>query len=423
MGPQGETGPEGPQGPAGGGIWSSQGSLAYYFGPVAVGTDSSATQFTVRSGNPGYTPFRIATRSTGPVSYDNYIDVRGLSLDATNSLGADASIALNSQSDGNVLLALGGGDVGVGTITPVARMQIVGGTDVEPGSGGFLVLGEESQASLGFDNNEIMSRTNGVPTGLFLNSKGGNVLVSNYAGSTGKLGIGVSTPKERLHVAGDYYGRGHLYLYAYEGDGSDGTAYVQARDDSGSSSIDLALRSQSNGNFVQNMVCRSNGRVGIGTATPLATLHVNGTTRTNVIQITGADVAERFPTSEAVEPGMVVAIDPDAPGMLRVSCDAYDHRVAGVVSGAGDIPVGAVLGNLPGLEDAPPIALTGRVWVRADATGHAIAPGDPLTTSPRPGHAMKAVDRDRAHGALIGKAMSALAEGETGLVLVLVNLQ
>jgi hypothetical protein len=52
----------------------------------------------------------------------------------------------------------------------------------------------------------------------------------------------------------------------------------------------------------------------------------------------------------------------------------------------------------------------------------AIEPGDLLTTSNIPGHAMKAADQARWPGAVIGKAMSSLNEGE-GLVLVLVNLQ
>jgi hypothetical protein len=97
--------------------------------------------------------------------------------------------------------------------------------------------------------------------------------------------------------------------------------------------------------------------------------------------------------------------------------------VAGIVSGANDFPAGAVLGNLPGHEDAPPIALSGRVYVLCDATMHAIEPGDLLTTADAPGHAMKVTDYPRAQGAIIGKAMSALADGEKGLVLVLVNLQ
>jgi len=40
-----------------------------------------------------------------------------------------------------------------------------------------------------------------------------------------------------------------------------------------------------------------------------------------------------------------------------------------------------------------------------------------------PGHAMKASDPTRAHGTVIGKAMTRLEKGKTGMVLVLVNLQ
>jgi len=141
-----------------------------------------------------------------------------------------------------------------------------------------------------------------------------------------------------------------------------------------------------------------------------------------VIQITGADLAEKFPVSEDVEPGMVMAIDPDRPGQLRVARVEYDRRVAGVVSGANDLATGVILGNLPGTEDALPIALSGRVWVYCDASDNPIKPGDLLTTSSTPGHAMKVTDYPRAQGAIIGKAMSSL-EDDRGLVLVLVSLQ
>jgi hypothetical protein len=142
-----------------------------------------------------------------------------------------------------------------------------------------------------------------------------------------------------------------------------------------------------------------------------------------VLEITGANIAEKFPASEKLEPGMVVAIDANNAGKLCLARGAYNTCVAGVVSGANDFSVGAVLGNLPGLKDAPPIALSGRVYVHCDASNAAIEPGSLLTTSNTPGHAMKATDRDRSHGAIIGKAMTALKRGERGLVLVLVNLQ
>jgi hypothetical protein len=151
---------------------------------------------------------------------------------------------------------------------------------------------------------------------------------------------------------------------------------------------------------------------------------VHGRLKVGILEITGADLAEKFKSSDKeIKPGTVMEIDPTRPGELRVAREAYSTRVAGVVSGAGDIPVGAVLGNLPGHDDAPAVALSGRVWVQCDADLAAIAPGDLLTTSYTAGHAMKATERDRAHGAIIGKAMSTLAQGERGLVLVLVNLQ
>lgn len=68
------------------------------------------------------------------------------------------------------------------------------------------------------------------------------------------------------------------------------------------------------------------------------------------------------------------------------------------------------------------VALGGRVYVKADAAFGKIKPGDLLTTSSTPGHAMKVKEHDQAQGAILGKAMSRLDEG-TGLVLVLVTLQ
>ena len=123
-------------------------------------------------------------------------------------------------------------------------------------------------------------------------------------------------------------------------------------------------------------------------------------------------------------PGMVVVIDPEHPGRLTPSTSAYDCKVAGIISGAGGVATGMTMGHDGTIADGEhPVALSGRVFCLVDATECAVAPGDMLTTSNTPGHAMKATDRERAHGSVIGKAMTPLALGERGLVLVLVNLQ
>ena len=69
-----------------------------------------------------------------------------------------------------------------------------------------------------------------------------------------------------------------------------------------------------------------------------------------------------------------------------------------------------------------PVALTGRVYCKVDASFGAVEPGDLLTTSPVSGHAMKVSDHSKATGAVLGKAMTSLESGR-GLVLVLVSLQ
>ncbi len=160
---------------------------------------------------------------------------------------------------------------------------------------------------------------------------------------------------------------------------------------------------------------------------PSFELDVNGTTRTKVLKITGgADLAEGFDVASSdspVTPGMVVSIDPKNPGKLAVSVEAYDRRVAGIVSGAGDVMPGMIMSQVGTVADGEhPIALTGRVYCLVDARFGAIEPGDLLTTSATPGHAAKVDDHAKATGAVIGKAMSGLSEGR-GLVLVLVSLQ
>jgi hypothetical protein len=168
------------------------------------------------------------------------------------------------------------------------------------------------------------------------------------------------------------------------------------------------------------------GRVGIGNIVPGETLDVDGNVRCEVLKITGgADLAEPFDVADEtdVEPGTVMVIDPTRPGQLQVSRHAYDRCAAGVISGAGGIDAGLLMGRTDSAADGScPVALTGRVYCRATAANGPIEPGDLLTTSDLPGHAMKVTDHARAVGAIIGKAMTALPAGE-GLVLTLVGLQ
>jgi len=118
--------------------------------------------------------------------------------------------------------------------------------------------------------------------------------------------------------------------------------------------------------------------------------------------------ATSFPVSEAVEPGDLLALDPERPGELRRASDPADPSVVGVASAA------------PPVSDAVArvlVAGAGFVSVKADASFGAIAPGDFLTSSPTPGHAMKAPVPALA-GTVVGKALERL-DGGTGTIRVL----
>ena len=266
--------------------------------------------------------------------------------------------------------------------------------------------------------------------------------------NTGNVGIGTATPTAKLDVNGNTIVRGNIsfdddirsiifpptaapnepMVYMFSSGTSNADRMVIAHSPSFSDWGFQYRDSDDSIHFLragatQMRIGLADGNVGIGTASPAAKLDVNGTARVRVLQIVGADLAEKFPTAETLEPGTVVEIDPEIPGHLRKARGAYNRRVAGVVAGANGLSEGIVLGNLEGSESHTPIAMSGRVWVHADATHEAIEQGDLLTTSDTPGHAMKASDPTRAHGTVIGKAMTRLEKGKTGMVLVLVNLQ
>jgi hypothetical protein len=135
-----------------------------------------------------------------------------------------------------------------------------------------------------------------------------------------------------------------------------------------------------------------------------------------------ADFAEDFDVAaqEDIEPGTVVTLD--EAGAVQTSRRPYDKRVAGVISGARNFRPAITLDRSPSRNSRLPVALVGKVYCKVDADSAPIAVGDLLTTSPTPGHAMKAEDAVKSFGAVIGKALRPLNAGQ-GLIPMLIALQ
>jgi hypothetical protein len=132
-------------------------------------------------------------------------------------------------------------------------------------------------------------------------------------------------------------------------------------------------------------------------------------------QVPAADVAEYMQVAENVTPGTVLVIGKG--GVLRPSLTAYDTHVAGIVSTQPGVSLGTKENGNPGEAQ---IAVAGKVPCKVDASNGPIEEGDLLTTSSRPGYAMKATDPKI--GTVLGKAMGSLESG-TGTIEVIVTLQ
>jgi hypothetical protein len=137
---------------------------------------------------------------------------------------------------------------------------------------------------------------------------------------------------------------------------------------------------------------------------------IDGTLSTN-----NGDFAEMLPAVEGLEPGDVLAVDQE--GNLTRSLQPHQTSVVGVYS----TQPGFLGGAAEGLTDQVPLAMIGRVPVKASAENGPIEPGDLLVASATPGHAMKA-SADPPLGSVIGKALAGLEEG-TGVIQMLVMLQ
>lgn len=123
------------------------------------------------------------------------------------------------------------------------------------------------------------------------------------------------------------------------------------------------------------------------------------------------DFAEMFPSPDALVPGEIVVFGDASQQVKRSTGESYSRTIAGIVS--------TRPGFLAGENSAGsyPIALAGRVPTLVSTENGAINIGDPLTTSTRPGYAMKATEA----GPILGYAAEPFS-GSTGSVIVYVNV-
>ncbi|HUE37539.1 MAG TPA: hypothetical protein VMO20_09125 [Candidatus Acidoferrum sp.] len=324
---------------------------------------------------------------------------------------ADSSGGTFSDTGPNQFQIRASGGVGIGTVNgPQQYLSVRGGMNIDQANdnAGFINNGNTNGYGLTFGSGSgegiASKRTSGgnqygldfytgfadrmsIDNSGDLTINGGQLFLTSGSTTSAGYGLGYWTG-----LPGNIPGGAGPFLYGYEG-GALGAVGPET-------------------------VCLSwdySGDVWVSNNCSVASLTIRG----------GADLAEPFNITSRngdIPRGAVVVIDEQNPGHLKLSDTPYDTRVAGIISGANGVNPGIQMHQQGIIEGGQNVALSGRVYVQADASNGPIRPGDMLTTSSTPGYAMKVTDHVRAEGAILGKAMTGLSHG-SGMVLVLVTLQ
>ena len=170
------------------------------------------------------------------------------------------------------------------------------------------------------------------------------------------------------------------------------------------------------GNFVDG-VDRTSG----GAETRRFHIDKNGT------YTAGSDFAEAMPVAgdpASYEPGDVLVISLDRPGGVEKCRRPYDGLVVGVYSTRPGFLGADKGGTTEVAEDEVPVAVLGIVPVKVTDESGPIQPGDLLTTSSTPGHAMRCTGPELCFGRTLGKALEELPpDQQSGVIRMLVSLQ
>ena len=364
-------------------------------GNVGIGTTTPTSLFEVQGASQWIAKFKKTDNSNGGIIIDSNPGYNaGIALGVN---GTNKWYILNnpSNTDGFQLWESTGsfarfavtqaGNVGIGITSPGYKLDVQGGS-----------INTSQNLCINGDCKSAWSQV----ASQWANGSG-NI---NY--TSGSVGIGISSPLYTLDVNGGLNG---FRAKAASASGNDTIATFE-------------------NNSAIKMIVRANGNVGIGTTAPAKPLDVvgdinaSGTITGGNIQAKYQDVAEWVESSQELTAGTVVILDPTKSNNVIASTEAYDSRVAGVIS----LRPGLTLGEKG--EGRVLVATTGRVRVKVDATNGPIQIGDLLVTSDKTGFAMKSVPVEfagrRMHlpGTLVGKALEPLAQG-TGEILVLLSLQ
>jgi hypothetical protein len=179
------------------------------------------------------------------------------------------------------------GPVGIGTTSPVGKLDVrgktfIGTSDLIVGtSGSFLQIDQGAETGNTYSQIRAYSNGGNNPKNLIFQNSGGNV------------GIGATNPVQKLDVEGNMLlrnmsnssGSGASILFSSYGSEHPGPKITSYLDNAEATRSQSRLILSSYGTRYYNEITLVNGNVGIGTLTPDETLTVNGNIHAKEVRI------------------------------------------------------------------------------------------------------------------------------------------
>ena len=294
-------------------------------GNVGIGTTSPGGRLDVTYNNPGASTYPLLLTNAGGnnngsgvgINFDDF-DAGGVTVtgrienvrDASGYHSIRFSNFVNGSSLAETMRITGSGSVGIGAIAPLNKLDVSGGMAIGATYGSGTSAGGTTAPSNGL----IVQGSVGIGAASPLNKldvSGGMAIGATFGGGTsaggatapsnglivqGNIGIGTSTPAVALEVQGamaDYvnnglrltnssytaYGRATLDFFNSNASANFSSSRIYSEIGSVGTSSKLYFDVANSSKTITNrMVIDVSGNVGIGTSSPVASLHVAGAT-------------------------------------------------------------------------------------------------------------------------------------------------
>lgn len=297
-------------------------------------SDANGSEFGVKNATTTDGVFGAAIYGTGTSSPWNALTLQGMTTSGQDT-GNVALMAFRSQ-------IYSGNPVTGSFSNPTTRPLFDWGNNTST----FMLMDKSGNVGIGTTSPQANLQVSGSFT---VSTSAQTTTPSLYVGTNGNVGIGTSSPGQKLHVAGkavlgdtNSTANGGRVLQVYTGNNANANAGIDisrgsnATHGTASSQLSLRLKSDSGGGYWgaigfansdtpgENISLLANGNVGIGTTAPSATLHVSGTARITSWTTIAANVA---PTTELDVYGTISATGISTAGTITATTALHTGAV------------------------------------------------------------------------------------------------